>query len=232
METTWVIKGVPRYADDGMIIKTLAQSCNQWPGWVVRPKRLLTSTRGKYTTWLVEAAGQPPMSTITLNKQLITIEKFVERPQQGARVNAWFKLKATPRHEISPGQIYQEEYLEAEDEAKADTSAKKEAVDQSGQDGKDVLMTQMAPSRSHEDNKQPGKRRINEIGKAVETDLPKDQHEDSSLVPFLKKMLEEKEEAMRGMQRTIDMLNERLTKMQATLDRMERQQTSAEQENL
>ena len=93
-------------------------------------------------------------------------------------------------------------------------------------------MTETPSSRVREDNKQPGKRRINEIGKAVETDPPKDQHEDSSLVPFLDKMLEEKEEAMRGMQRTIDMLNERLEKMQATLDRMERQQASAEQENL
>ena len=171
MKTTWVIKGVPSYADDGMIIKTLAQSCNQWPGWVVRPKRPLTSTRGKYTTWLVEAAGQPPMSTITLNKQLISIEKFVERPQQGARANAWFKLKATPRHEISPGQIYQEEHLEAEDEAKTVTSTQKEALDQSGQDGKDILMTEKPPSRVREDNKQPGKRRINEVGKAIETDL-------------------------------------------------------------
>ena len=45
-------------------------------------------------------------------------------------------------------------------------------------------------------------------------------------------MLEEKEETMRGMQRTIDTLNDRLEKMQATLDRMERQQTSVEQENL
>ena len=38
METSWVIKGVPSYADDGMIIKTLAPGCHQWPGRVVRPQ--------------------------------------------------------------------------------------------------------------------------------------------------------------------------------------------------
>ena len=107
MKTSWVIKGVPSYADNGKIIKTLAQACNQWPGWVVRPKRPLTSTRGKYTTWLVEAAGQPPMETVLLNRQLISIEKYAEKQTQGAKTNTWFRIKATPRHEIVPGQIYQ-----------------------------------------------------------------------------------------------------------------------------
>ena len=83
MITSWVIKGVPSYADDSMTIKTLAQSCNQWPEWIVRPKRPLTSTRAKYTTWLVDVAAQPPMSTITLNKQLISIGKYVDQPPQG-----------------------------------------------------------------------------------------------------------------------------------------------------
>ena len=122
MKTTWVIKGVPSYADHGMIIKTLAQCCNQWPGWVVRPKRPLTSTRGKYTTWLVDVAMQPPMSTIMLNSHLISIEKYIEKPAQGAKVNAWFKLKATPRHEITPGQTYQEEYLDADEDGSLDVS--------------------------------------------------------------------------------------------------------------
>ena len=41
-------------------------------------------------------------------------------------------------------------------------------------------------------------------------------------------MLEEKDEQMKGMRNTIDALNERMGKMQATLDRMERQQQTAE----
>ena len=45
-------------------------------------------------------------------------------------------------------------------------------------------------------------------------------------------MLEEKDEQMNCMRKTIDALNVRLVKMQETLDRMERKQQSAEQENL
>ena len=41
-------------------------------------------------------------------------------------------------------------------------------------------------------------------------------------------MLGEEDEQMKGMRNTIEALNERLGKLQATLDRMERQQQTAE----
>ena len=81
--------------------------------------------------------------------------------------------------------------------------------------------------------REPKKRRNTEIGTSPIADPPKEQQQDGdSIISFLKKMLEEKDEQMRGMRNTIDMLNERLEKMHQTLDRMERQQPVAEQENL
>ena len=228
MKTSWVIKGVPSYADDGMIIKTLAQSCNQWPGWVVRPERPLTSTRGKYTTWLVEAAGQPPMETVLLNKQLISIEKYAEKPTQGARANAWFKITATPRHEIAPGQIDQEEYMDASDDIsvddnetqKPDTKTKLSHTEEEKKDGRDILM-QEEPEQ--EESSPSAKRRNNVTGGPSKSQpMEEKQPEENATVAFLKKMLEQKDEQMRGMQATIEALNERLGKMQETLDRMER----------
>ena len=98
------------------------------------------------------------------------------------------------------------------------------------QKGKDIQM--VAATIVAESDAKPTKRRINELGKAADDDPPKGQKEEESLVPFLKEMLREKTEQMKAMQKTIDVFNERLEKMQATLDRMERQQPREEQENL
>ena len=83
-----------------------------------------------------------------------------------------------------------------------------------------------------EDRRQPAKRRNNEIEGRSSEDPPKEQKQNEDLIVFLKTMLEEKDEQMKGMRETIDALNERLGKMQDTMDRMESQQQKAEQENL
>ena len=46
MKSRWAIKGIPSYADTGMIVPTLAQNTQGWVGWVVRPTRPLTPSRG------------------------------------------------------------------------------------------------------------------------------------------------------------------------------------------
>ena len=92
---------------------------------------------------------------------------------------------------------------------------------------KDVLMKENV-----EDRRQPAKRRNNEIEGGPSEDPPKEQQQNEDLIAFLLKMLEQKDEQMKGMRKTIDALNERLGEMQETLDRMERQQPIAEQENL
>ena len=181
---------------------------------------------------------QPPMTTIMLNSQLISIEKYVEKPPQGAKVNAWFKLKATPRHEIAPGQIYHEEYLDADEDAgtEGDKQRPKNGEGKPSNEGggqaqgyKDVLMNE---ANVVEERRQPAKRRNNEMVSSPGEDPSKEQQQDEGIVTFLKQMLEEKDEQMKGIRKTIDALNDRLAKMQETLDRMERQQPVAEQENL
>ena len=108
-KSAWVIKGVPGYADTGMIVKTIAQANDSWPGWIVRPRRPLTASRGKVTTWLVDAVVEPPSTVITLNGYIINIEKYVEAPSTGKRAAAWHSIKPKITHEIIPGQIYQDE---------------------------------------------------------------------------------------------------------------------------
>ena len=95
---------------------------------------------------------------------------------------------------------------------------------------KDALMID---TDAVEQRREPNKRRNTEIDASTKADPPKSQQQDEdSIIPFLKKMLEEKDEQMKGMRKTIDMLNARLEQMQLTLDRMERLQQSTEQENL
>ena len=77
----WVVRGIPSYATKAQIIKTLAQSSNGWPGWTVRPKKTLTSSSARrgQSTWILEAANDPPLRAITLNNAVITIEMFMEK---------------------------------------------------------------------------------------------------------------------------------------------------------
>ena len=115
-KSAWVIKGVPAYADTGMIVKTIAQTTSHWPGWVIRPRRPLTSSRGRVNTWLVDAVVEPPSKVITLNGFIISIEKYIEAPVKGTRTNAWLTVKPKISHEIIPGQIYEDEDAHAEEE--------------------------------------------------------------------------------------------------------------------
>ena len=97
-------------------------------------------------------------------------------------------------------------------------------------DGKDMLMYE-APKQ--EEKCPLAKRRNNEIGASSKSQPSEEQQqEENTMITFLKKMLEEKGEQMRGMRATIEALNERLGKMQETLDRMERQQPGTTQEEI
>ena len=117
-KSTWVIKGIPSYADSGMIVKTLAQSNCSWPGWVIRPRRPLTSNRGRVNTWMVDAMVEPPSTVITLNGFLINIEEYVETPTAGKK--AWMNIKPKILHEIIPGQIYEGEATDKEEDDKSE----------------------------------------------------------------------------------------------------------------
>ena len=81
-KSAWVIKGVPGSADTSMIVKTIAQSNESWPGWIVRPRRPLTANRGKVTTWLVDAVVEPPSTVITLNGYIPTSRNTLKPPSR------------------------------------------------------------------------------------------------------------------------------------------------------
>ena len=108
MSKAWVISGIPSYADSGMIVTTLAQGIQGWPGWVVRPKRPLSANRGRLSTWLVESAVEPPAPVITLNNYIIQIEGYIDRSPTSVKARAWLDIKPKPLHKIVPGQIYEE----------------------------------------------------------------------------------------------------------------------------
>ena len=105
MSKAWVISGIPSYADSGMIVTTLAQSIEGWPGWVVRPKRPLSANRGRLSTWLVESAVEPPAPDIKLNDYIIQIEGYVDRSPTSVKARAWLDIKPKPLHKIVLGQI-------------------------------------------------------------------------------------------------------------------------------
>ena len=107
-KSSWVIQGVPAHADTGMIVRTIAQTIGEsLLGWVVRPKRQLTSNRGRVTTWLVNVVVETPATVITLNGFIINIEKYVESSTTNKKAATWMNISRKLEHEIVPGRIYE-----------------------------------------------------------------------------------------------------------------------------
>ena len=126
----WVVKGVPHYATKSQIIFTLAQAIQgSWPGWTVRPTKTMAVTKSGTTTWRVEAANAPPLKAITLNNRLITIEAYCEKPAAATKNTPFRIVPKAEQHEISPGDIYDREYLEEDADSDEEDETKPMEVD-------------------------------------------------------------------------------------------------------
>ena len=77
-KSAWGIKGVPVYGDTGVIVKAISHASENWPGWIVRPRRPLTSNRGRVTTWLVDVVVELFASVIAPTGFIINIGKHTE----------------------------------------------------------------------------------------------------------------------------------------------------------
>ena len=109
--SSWVVKGIPNYATRAEIVtRFAAASGNGWPGWKVRPRRTLATSSAKEgtATWLLDAANEPPLRAITLNKAVITIEMFHERLRDTKKATS-FSIKIPKNNvDLNPGQMYEE----------------------------------------------------------------------------------------------------------------------------
>ena len=226
-KSAWVIKGVPGYADTGMIVKTIAQSNVSWPGWIVRPRRPLTASRGKVTTWLVDAMVEPPSTVITLNGYIINIEKYVEALATGRRAAAWHSIKPKLTHEITPGQIYEDE----DDAATTKTSAEEEKACQSEKKPveqkpkkADVIMQ---PVESLE--VRITKRKVHDANeKAAEKDeADKKAEEKDALIHKLLQRLEQKDDQIAAMLTQIGQLQTKLDALSELMMKSQKEAASA-----
>ena len=118
MNSSWVVRGIPRHVTKSQITTAFAQQNGAgWPGWLVRPRKTLSTDKVGTTAWLIDAVSEPPLRTMTINKALITIEMFFEKAG-----NAWKGVSNMQRQqnkapEYLPGDIYEKEYGEVEDDA-------------------------------------------------------------------------------------------------------------------
>ena len=108
MEATskWKFRGLPNYISKGVLHAACARCTSEWPGWIIKPIKTLPTLRNERrdkVDWLVEAASNPPMKTITINsKNIACIEEYFDRPTK--RVAAWF---AAPKAEAIPKSIWE-----------------------------------------------------------------------------------------------------------------------------
>ena len=86
MEATskWKFRGLPNYISKGVLHAACARCTSEWPGWIIKPIKTLPTLRNERrdkVDWLVEAASNPPMKTITINsKNIACIEEYFDRP--------------------------------------------------------------------------------------------------------------------------------------------------------
>ena len=112
LETAWVIRGVPSFATRAQIVANLAKdSGNGRPGWNVRPRKTLSSIsrHGGTATWVVDAAAEPPLRAITLNKAVITIEMYQDKLAPKSKATAFTIRMPKSTFDINPGQLYEDE---------------------------------------------------------------------------------------------------------------------------
>ncbi len=94
--SSWVVHGVPRYADKQGIISALNAPNPRWRGWTVKPIRTLTQPRMGKVNWLVEAAVDPPGRALTVKTasnprgDCVMIEKYVEEKRIAPKAASWF----------------------------------------------------------------------------------------------------------------------------------------------
>ena len=203
-KSAWVIKGVPAYADTGMIVKTVAQSSQSWPGWIVRPRRPLTSNRGRVTTWLVDAVVEPPAAVITLNGFIISIEKYTESTTTNKRASAWMSISPKLNHEIVLGRIYEDEDAVENAEAQREENLARMVAKTVKVVAKDVVM-QQAPNQEVEER--ATKRKIAAEGEAAKEAVGNSaasHGENADMMKRLLDKLDQKDEQIAQMFRTIE----------------------------
>ncbi len=90
--SAWVLRGVPRDATKEHIIKAFSTVTSAWEGWTVRPRRTLGQPRHGKTDWVVDAACDPPLRSITVNERdCIAIDRYTEAKKTPPKAAPWFK---------------------------------------------------------------------------------------------------------------------------------------------
>ena len=216
-KSAWVIKGVPSYADSGMIVKTIAQNGgDSWPGWIVRPRRPLTSNRGRVTTWLVDAVVEPPAPVITLNGFLISIEKYTESTTMTKRVAAWMNVSPKPNFEMVPGSIYDRDEAAEGREGQQEASFVEAVTRTVKAVAKDIVMH---PPPSQETEEKVAKRKLTaESEVRIETGTATAAQEDNaSMMKRMLDKLDQKDEQINQMMKTIEGLR---VQIQSLMDKL------------
>ena len=185
-------------------MKTIAQnSGDSWPGWIVRPRRPLTSNRGRVTTWLVDAVVEPPAPVITLNGFIISIERYIESTTTNKRASAWMNISPKLNHEIVPGSIYESDEAAAGREGKQEASFVEAVTRTVKAVAKDIVMH---PLPNKEAEEKVAKRKLtveNEV--RIETgSATVGQEENASMMKRMLDKLDQKDEQINQMMKTIE----------------------------
>ena len=246
MSKAWVISGIPSYADSGMIVTTLAQSIQGWPGWVVRPKRPLSANRGRLSTWLVESAVEPPAPVIKLNDYIIQIEGYVDRSPTSVKAKAWLDIRPKPSHKIVLGQIYEEtdheaarapmdvEVPEIPKNAMADAKSSGSGIYHAHQgraetkkrDGKDVLMQDVGTEEVQQSLAPTKRRALNDENGSFSGRTQSD-----DAMARLQERLEKKEAQVDTLLQTIKDLSDQVKALHDMIAKQQKSDTAAQKEN-
>ncbi len=117
--SSWILRNVPARATREGIIKALSRPMDKWRGWTVIPRRTMGQHRNGKIDWIVDAAQDPPTRSLTVNRDCLMIERYIEQQKTPPKAAPWFKPRQEEMKQMATatkiGGLWSDQELDEED---------------------------------------------------------------------------------------------------------------------
>ncbi len=117
--SSWILRNVPARATKESIIRALSRPMERWRGWTVIPRRTIGQQRNGKIDWIVDAAQDPPTRSLTVNRDCLMIERYLEQQKTPPKAAPWFKPRQEEMKQMATttrvGGLWGDQELDEED---------------------------------------------------------------------------------------------------------------------
>ncbi len=89
--SAWLLKNLPRRINKQGLIQMLSTENGRWRPWHVLPRYVVSDRNPRYSAWVVDAEGPPPLRAIRARDTFVTIERYVDEKKLSPSMRVWAK---------------------------------------------------------------------------------------------------------------------------------------------